>query len=389
MTDRRYVETPPEGADGWREVWREDLQFRLRPPGNPLTRWLVGLFRRLTVRSVEAELERQRNFNLAALDLVRDADVARRGLRGDIEAVQLDARVSDEALAKEIARLRGLAPITVQRNDALIAALDQKIETLAVRMRDAVNPSAIGSGFRVPGSGTPNAEPGTRNSEPASRTSDLLYRRLEDALRGSEAEVRDAMKPYADYARDHSLLVDVGCGRGELLALCREAKVEARGFDLNERSVADLVQRGFDVKQAGIPECFASLADGAVGSVAAIHVVEHLPLEALIALFAEAHRVLRSGGLLMIETPNAESIAMGASDFWRDPTHMAPRHPAALSVLAREHGFSIEELQVIHPFPEANHLRAEAADSPSIQRLVETLNARLFGGQDLRLILKK
>ena len=55
----------------------------------------------------------------------------------------------------------------------------------------------------------------------------------------------------------------------------------------------------------------------------------------------------------MIETPNAESMAMSRRrDFWRDPTHIAPRHPAALTVLAREHGFEIDEIRAVHELPE-------------------------------------
>jgi len=163
--------------------------------------------------------------------------------------------------------------------------------------------------------------------------------------------------------------------------VCREAGIDARGFDTNERSVADLRARGFDATLAGIPECFAPIANGSIGTVVAMHVVEHLPVDALFALFSESARVLRSGGLLIIETPNAESIAMTAGDFWRDPTHLAPRHPAALTLLAREHGFAIEELRAIHPYPEGNRF---PGDSP----LAAALNERFFSGQDLRLVLR-
>jgi len=191
--------------------------------------------------------------------------------------------------------------------------------------------------------------------------------------------VRESVAPYVAIAQ--SPLIDIGCGRGELLVACREAGIDARGFDTNERSVADLRARGFDVALAGVPECFASIASGSIGTVVAMHVVEHMPVDALFALFSESARVLRSGGLLIIETPNAESIAMTAGDFWRDPTHLAPRHPAALTLLAREHGFTIEELRAIHPYPEANRF---PGDSP----LAAALNERFFSGQDLRLVLK-
>jgi O-antigen chain-terminating methyltransferase len=194
--------------------------------------------------------------------------------------------------------------------------------------------------------------------------------------------------PYVALARDQQPLFDAGCGRGELLVAVREAGVSASGCDTNERSVADLKARGFDVDLAGIPECFAKTPDGSLGSIAALHVVEHLPVDALFALFREAARTLRKGGLLMIETPNAESLLVGASDFWRDPTHIAPRHPAALTLLAREHGFSVEEVVAVHPLPDGTALAVADDDPPGLRRVVDAINARVFGPQDLRMILR-
>jgi 2-polyprenyl-3-methyl-5-hydroxy-6-metoxy-1,4-benzoquinol methylase len=361
MSDDRFVDTPPSGADGWRDVWENDKRFRPRPGRFD---FLLRFFRRLVTRSVEAEEERQRNFNVALLDLLNglrdDVAHARADIKRDIEAVQLDVRVADEALSLELTRLRELIPVAARRNDSLIAALDQKIETVAVRVRDVTNPLIAST------SATAN---------------DFLYRRLEDGLRG-EVGVGE----YVALVRDHQPVVDIGCGRGEFLIACREAGITAHGFDTNERSVADLVARGVDAAIAGVPGCFAKTADASLGSVVAMHVVEHLPVDALFALFAESARVLRAGGLLIIETPNAESLAVSASEFWRDPTHLAPRHPAALTLLGREHGFEIDEIRAIHPFPEGNRL---VAPNEELRPLVDALNARIFGGQDLRLVLRK
>src|SRR6185436_12792910 len=272
-------------------------------------------------------------------------------------------QAADEALSKEVAHLRDLIPVAAMRNDALIAALDQKIETLAVRLRDAVNPIV------------------------SAASPDVVYRRLEDALRGSESHVRGDVMPYVRKAVEP--VIDVGCGRGEFLAACREAGLSARGFDTNERSIADLRARNLDARLAGVPECFASIADGSIGTVAAMHVVEHLPVEVLFVLFRESSRVLRSGGLLMIETPNAESLVVAASEFWRDPTHLAPRHPAALSVLAREHGFEIDEIRAVHELPEGIRIAILPTDASELQRVIHAVNDRLFAPQDLRLILRK
>lgn len=356
MSDEQFVDTPPAGAAAWREVWQHDRRYR---PARSWQAWLLRLVRRIT----GPDIDRQRDFNLTVLDLVadlrRELDDVRRGARADVDSLQRDVREGDEALSGEIAKTRAVIPVAAMRNDALIAALDQKIETLAVRLRDLTNPAAV--------------------------SPDFVYRRIEDSLRGSEHEVRESVAHYANLAKEHAPLIDVGCGRGELLALVPGA----RGFDTNERSVADLKARGFDATLAGVPECFTSIGEASVGSVAALHVVEHLPVDVLFAFFRHSARVLRDGGLLMIETPNAESLLVSASEFWRDPTHVAPRHPAALVLLAREHGFVVDEVRAVHPFPDGTRIAILESDPPELQRVIHAVNERLFAPQDLRLIVRR
>ena len=174
-----------------------------------------------------------------------------------------------------------------------------------------------------------------------------------------------------------------------LISLTSLHGIAASGFDTNERSVAELRARGLDAAVAGVPECFAGFADAAVGTVVAMHVVEHLPVDVLFTFFREARRVLRSGGLLIVETPNAESMLVSATEFWRDPTHLAPRHPAALTVLAREHGFAIDELRAVHEFPEGTRIPILPSDAPELQRVIHAINDRLFAPQDLRMIARR
>ncbi len=373
MSDERFVDSPPAGAEGWRDVWREDRRYRA-------SGFLQGLLQKIWRRAGAADRDRQRDFNAAVLDLLTElrteAQTIRRELRADIQSLQADLEKAEAGLARDIGQIRDLIPVAARRNDALIAALDQKIETVAVRLRDATNPTVT----------TDHRPPTTHNRQP---TTDSVYRRLEDSLRGSDAEIREAMRPYAERAKKAQPALDVGCGRGEFLELAREIGVDARGFDTNERSVADLEQRGFKVTLAGVPECFIGIANGSIGSILAAHVVEHLPVGALFALFSESARVLRPGGMLMIETPNAESLVVSASEFWRDPTHLAPRHPAALVLLGREHGFEVEEVRAVHPLPDGTAFPIAADDPPALRRVIEALNARLFGAQDLRLILTK
>ncbi len=367
MSDERYVDAPPAGAAGWGEVWRTNQRYRTRGA-------LQSLLDRILRRGSAADLDRQRDFNLALLDLLSDVraeiENARADARDAVQTLQADVQSGDEALAAGIKSVRDLIPIASRRNDALVAALDQKIESVAARLRDAMNAPV-------------QTEPRGPRPEAA------VYRRLEDSLRGSESLVRDALLPYFELAKSNQPVLDIGCGRGEFLALCREASLSARGFDTNERSIADLKQRGLEVTLAGVPECFDGIAGASIGSILATHVVEHLPVDILFAFFAESARVLRRDGLLMIETPNAESLLVTGSDFWRDPTHLAPRHPAALVLLGREHGFDVHELRAVHPYPDAARLPVSPDDPAEVRRLTEAINERFFGPQDLRLILRK
>jgi O-antigen chain-terminating methyltransferase len=347
-----FIETPPEGLEGWREVWREDLRYRQEPSQSFLHRITRSILTPLIRRVTRADQERQRNFNVAALELITDLrrDIA--DLRGELE------------------HLQGQLPVGVRRNDALVAALDQKIETVAARVRDLTLPALEG----------PEA-PGFRGN--------VVYRGIEDGLRGSEFETRESMQDYAARADAHQPVLEMGCGRGEFLDLCVEHRITAQGIDSNERSVASLRARGLDAVLGMIPADLRSMEDQSYGSILAAHVVEHLQSDDLIALFAEARRLLRGGGLFMIETPNAQSIAMASTDFWRDPTHVAPRPAAVLTVLGRQFGFEVEEMRTLSPYPAANLLRIEPGSSPQIQRVVERLNELLFGDQNLRLVLRK
>jgi SAM-dependent methyltransferase len=173
---------------------------------------------------------------------------------------------------------------------------------------------------------------------------DSAYASFEDVFRGPEERVRGLLEPYVGLLRDHAPVLDVGCGRGELLALLREAGIEARGVDTDEGMVDRAKRLGLDVEHDDGIAYLDRLEAASLGGVTAIHVVEHLPYEQLERLFLAARTALRPGGVFVAETINPHSLS-AFKTFWVDPTHRAPIFPEVAHALALIHGFERAEIR--------------------------------------------
>jgi glycosyltransferase involved in cell wall biosynthesis/SAM-dependent methyltransferase len=165
-----------------------------------------------------------------------------------------------------------------------------------------------------------------------------LYRRFEDVFRGSESFIRDRQRAYVELLRGHPPVLDVGCGRGELLDLLAEENLPARGVDIDPGMADRCREKGHDVELADGLEYLAKLPDGSLGSIFSAQVIEHLPYQALIRFFGLAHAKLNESGVFIAETVNPHSVGAFKS-FWVDPTHTAPIFPELAVLLSRVHGF--------------------------------------------------
>lgn len=173
----------------------------------------------------------------------------------------------------------------------------------------------------------------------------LFYRALEDRFRGSQELVFARLQVYRPYLMalqelcESPAALDIGCGRGEWLALLAGLGFRARGIDLDEGMLAACTDQGLDVENGDGVARLADLADRSLALVTAFHVVEHLPFSRVHTLVKEALRVLQPGGLLILETPNPENPGVGAHTFYLDPTHEKPLPPDLLAFLPEHCGF--------------------------------------------------
>jgi 2-polyprenyl-3-methyl-5-hydroxy-6-metoxy-1,4-benzoquinol methylase len=173
------------------------------------------------------------------------------------------------------------------------------------------------------------------------------YFAYETRMRAPTEEIRERQRPYVELLRGNEPVLDVGCGRGELLQLLRDAGIEARGVDANADMVAFAHGAGLDVRQADLLDVLAETTDGSLGAVTALQVVEHLPPPILFAFLAESVRALRPGGLLIAETINPATPA-ALRHYFADLTHSQPLMPETLELLARQAGFASAEIRFMN-----------------------------------------
>lgn len=215
-----------------------------------------------------------------------------------------------------------------------------------------------------------------------------FYRALEARFRGAPGAIAELMREHLPEVRsvaplaDGLPLLDLGCGRGEWLALLREEGIEARGVDLNAANVRAGREQGLAVRYQDALEALRESDDDSLGMVSAFHLVEHLTHAQLCDLLGEAFRALAPGGRLLLETPNPQNLIVGSCNFYLDPTHVRPLPPDFLAFLADYTGFKGVEARPLHPVGEEYHLRE---DSETTRRL----NHYLYGPQDYALLATK
>jgi SAM-dependent methyltransferase/uncharacterized protein YbaR (Trm112 family) len=212
---------------------------------------------------------------------------------------------------------------------------------------------------------------------------------FDDVLRAPQMRAKSLQTEYLPYLREHSMdanamsIVDIGCGTGEWLELLRDNGFVASGVERNLRIIETCRQKGLAVEQADALEYLRQAAESSLGAVTALHFVEHLPYESLMAFLDEILRVLKPGGCLILETPNPENILVGSYTFYMDPTHVRPLPSSLLKLLVEGRGFGEVEIRNLHPYPDAIRFTESAGIVGA------RLNQYLYGPRDYALLAKK
>ena len=183
-----------------------------------------------------------------------------------------------------------------------------------------------------------------KQNKPIKQKGDF-YRAFEDVYRGTREEIKERLRVYLPFALhcqelyDECKILDLGCGRGEWLELMSENGFKAFGVDLDDGMLDACREKALHAEKKDALATLEQMPDESLVIVSGFHIAEHLSFTILQGVVEQSLRVLKPGGLLILETPNPENILVGAMSFYLDPTHLRPLPPQLLSFLPVFYGF--------------------------------------------------
>jgi O-antigen chain-terminating methyltransferase len=385
------------------------------PP--PIDRSWKGRLRGFIWRLVGPALETQKKFNAALVDHLNRNAVAQQEWPRTVAALIEEARREFDALVRfESLLIQYLQTITVyidskdrrlggtelsQRfalTEQRILALKRDVESLLISR--SAPPGTSPDGSKRPAPRTQAVEV----QEPFGGPVDsLTYVDFEDRFRGSPGEIMTRIQEYVPVLASASDVVDIGCGRGELLGALRERGVTARGVDINQAMVELCRSHGLQVEQDEALAYLAGQPDGGIGGLVAIQVVEHFKPAYLMRFLEAAYHKMRPGAPLILETVNPACWMAFFETYIRDLTHQRPLHPDTLRYLVQASGFSSVDVQFRRPVSDGDRLERVAppaslarGGTDDLAKLAEALNAhadklnaRLFSSMDYVVIARR
>ncbi|AFQ49047.1 class I SAM-dependent methyltransferase [Burkholderia cepacia] len=191
--------------------------------------------------------------------------------------------------------------------------------------------------------------------------SENFYRAFEERYYAPRDLIKSIRRQYLPFVEPLASIYpgggtfDIGCGRGEWLELMSEQGLTPFGVDLDAGMLQACEERGLPATQGDAVAYLQTLESDSQVVVSAFHVVEHISFEQLQSVVAEALRVLRPGGLLILETPNPENIAVATNNFYLDPTHQKPIPSLLLSFVVEHGGFETVKTLRLQESPALRH----------------------------------
>lgn len=182
---------------------------------------------------------------------------------------------------------------------------------------------------------------GAEGSGPAGRFDRAAY---EEKYLDLSAYCRRSLSIFRELSGADDLVLELCCGRGQLLAAFAEQGVEAVGVDPDAELVRLCLERGLRASHAGIFEYLRDSPDASYGAIFAGRVVERLTNEQIVALLELAREKLRRGGLFVASATNIDHLP-ALRRFYLDPSLVRPVPVRLLEFMLEQSGFNLHHFR--------------------------------------------
>ena len=190
--------------------------------------------------------------------------------------------------------------------------------------------------------------------------------------------------------RERKPVLDIGCGRGDLVVHLQELGLPAYGIELDEDTIRLAQDAGREVQAAEACSHLQGLPDGSLAAITLIQVIEHLGFGELSSLLSLAAAKIEPGGFIVAETINPLCLYALVNFYLLDPSHRAPLPPRLTEFMMEQAGLWRCETRYLRPVPDGARLETvqsqDQALAGPLNRNIQRLNDLVYGAQDYALI---
>ncbi|MBI4666216.1 MAG: methyltransferase domain-containing protein [Nitrospinae bacterium] len=382
-----------QGSRALHEDWDLAGPIKIQTGRGGLAGNIVTLFKKIYQKTlhrlIRITLVRQSDYNLAVRDTLQRAEQELSYQRRRYLELASRTLAAEKALDEMDRRM-----LKVERLEEKMTSLDRALKDLdrqGVFLKNRVMDMLEDIAKKSPSA--------VNVAEEKSKLESFDYTLFENLHRGSREEIRKRLEVYAHWFKGAQNVVDIGCGRGELLEVFAANGISATGLDINEEMVAECAALGLSATSGDAISFLKSRQGGSLGGITAVQVIEHMPVDVMGEFFKLAYDKLKPGAQIAAETVNPTCLTTFCGAFYLDMSHTKPVHPLAVQFMLERIGFSEVRIEYLNPYPAHMRLKTVAPeDFPSgvepsfiveYNANLDKLNGILYSHTDYAVVARK
>jgi 2-polyprenyl-3-methyl-5-hydroxy-6-metoxy-1,4-benzoquinol methylase len=151
---------------------------------------------------------------------------------------------------------------------------------------------------------------------------------------------------YLNYFAEHHFslqnanVIDLECSKGDWLQFLNIHGANSAGITSDDDMYQHCLENNLTVTKNNIVAYLKTKNNDSVDLISGFHIIECLDMNTLFQIIAESIRILKPGGLILLEIPNSQNAITGLYNLYLNPTRIKPIHFEWMKYLLETKGFS-------------------------------------------------